>query len=385
MINFAIGRKAFLEEYFETKPLLSRNALDTDFYTWKDLDAAIMISETHGEGARLNKGGFIDESKYGNACWEIGYRKKSIIPENFYKEVNDGATIILNRIECVCTKSRLICAAISRFTGEAAIGNAYFANGKDESFGFHWDSHDVFAVQLKGKKRWLLKEPTFELPPKEIKSRDFRDAIANDPNHLDVEISEGDVLYIPRGWWHTAIPSDSPTLHIAVGIHTEKYHEVISKILNQRIQSDPRFRKTAQTNHLDRSLLAELLESLGDADANEKIIASLEIEKIKSNRSHSHISVERHLIEKSTSGLNAFDTIIVNTRQTIKNGHAHPQINGFTINLNELSTRVRDLLTSDATSITYGKLSDSLTNDEKESLNREINNLVRKSILILMR
>lgn len=32
-------------------------------------------------------------------------------------------------------------------------------------------------------------------------------------------LEDGDVLYIPRGWWHVAIPLDEPTLHLTFGIH----------------------------------------------------------------------------------------------------------------------------------------------------------------------
>ena len=30
---------------------------------------------------------------------------------------------------------------------------------------------------------------------------------------------DGDLLYIPRGWWHVATPLDEPTLHLTVGVN----------------------------------------------------------------------------------------------------------------------------------------------------------------------
>jgi hypothetical protein len=32
-------------------------------------------------------------------------------------------------------------------------------------------------------------------------------------------LQDGDLLYIPRGWWHVAVPVDEPTLHLTVGLH----------------------------------------------------------------------------------------------------------------------------------------------------------------------
>ena len=31
-------------------------------------------------------------------------------------------------------------------------------------------------------------------------------------------VEAGDLLYIPRGWWHVAVPCDEPTLHLTVGL-----------------------------------------------------------------------------------------------------------------------------------------------------------------------
>jgi len=32
-------------------------------------------------------------------------------------------------------------------------------------------------------------------------------------------LKDGDLLYIPRGWWHVATPLDEPTLHLTVGVN----------------------------------------------------------------------------------------------------------------------------------------------------------------------
>jgi hypothetical protein len=31
-------------------------------------------------------------------------------------------------------------------------------------------------------------------------------------------LNQGDLLYMPRGWWHVATPLDEPTLHLTVGV-----------------------------------------------------------------------------------------------------------------------------------------------------------------------
>src|SRR5438874_9679074 len=31
-------------------------------------------------------------------------------------------------------------------------------------------------------------------------------------------LEDGDLLYMPRGWWHVAAPVDEPTLHLTLGV-----------------------------------------------------------------------------------------------------------------------------------------------------------------------
>eukprot|EP01037_Dinobryon_pediforme_P025857 gene25857-28165_t len=99
--------------------------------------------------------------------------------------------------------------ALSTFTGLKTVANGYVAFGGDGTFGKHWDTHDVFAVQLLGRKQWQV--PIF-----------------------DEILEAGDVLYIPRGWWHRAIPLENQeTFHIAAGVHTAKVTDFVAWIVEQ--------------------------------------------------------------------------------------------------------------------------------------------------------
>jgi ribosomal protein L16 Arg81 hydroxylase len=41
-------------------------------------------------------------------------------------------------------------------------------------------------------------------------------------------LSDGDLLYIPRGWWHVAMPLDEPTLHLTVGVNNPTGADLLS-------------------------------------------------------------------------------------------------------------------------------------------------------------
>ncbi|HDL5119331.1 TPA: hypothetical protein PXA70_002564, partial [Mannheimia haemolytica] len=51
---------------------------------------------------------------------------------------------------------------IAQFTGCHIFLSLYIAFNTQRSFKSHWDSRDIFAVQMQGKKRWIIHTPTFK-------------------------------------------------------------------------------------------------------------------------------------------------------------------------------------------------------------------------------
>jgi ribosomal protein L16 Arg81 hydroxylase len=52
-------------------------------------------------------------------------------------------------------------------------------------------------------------------------------------------LEDGDVLYMPRGWWHVAFPRDEPTLHVTLGIRHPTGADVLTWVLDQ-VRESPR-------------------------------------------------------------------------------------------------------------------------------------------------
>jgi ribosomal protein L16 Arg81 hydroxylase len=91
--------------------------------------------------------------------------------------------------------------------------NLYASWRSENGFDLHWDSHEVMVLQLHGRKRWQVFAPTQEFPldvggPSRPTGAPVWDDLLN----------AGDVLYLPRGWWHVAYPVNEPSLHLTFGI-----------------------------------------------------------------------------------------------------------------------------------------------------------------------
>ena len=122
----------------------------------------------------------------------------------------------------------------------------------------HYDTHDVFVLQIHGKKVWRLYDPPFLSPIEFLplqrhesmremeKFRLGKDMSARDSCILTEEftLSAGDCLYLPRGFWHEAESNPGEvSCHLTVGIQPTTYLDVVSVALSQAAQSDVRLRE----------------------------------------------------------------------------------------------------------------------------------------------
>lgn len=84
-------------------------------------------------------------------------------------------------------------------------------------FGWHYDFEDVFIVQTRGIKEYLLRRNTVHPDPtRTTMPKDMHFELEHTPV-LSSTLWAGDWLYIPRGWWHMAHGHED-ALSISVGI-----------------------------------------------------------------------------------------------------------------------------------------------------------------------
>ncbi|MGQ0588664.1 MAG: JmjC domain-containing protein [Sphingosinicella sp.] len=113
--------------------------------------------------------------------------------------------------------------------------NCYASFGSDQGFGVHWDDHDVFALQLAGRKKWSLYGFSRAAPlALDVEATDLPP-----PEPIDeIEVHPGDVLYVPRGAWHTVFGLGEPSLHLAIGVTKRKGVDFLSWLID-RMRDDP--------------------------------------------------------------------------------------------------------------------------------------------------
>lgn len=191
-----------------------------------------------------------------------------IQPAELHAQLRDGASLVLDSVEKIHPPVGVAAEGLERFLGTSVQVNAYASWTEREGFGLHWDDHDVVVVQVHGSKRWRLYGSTREAPT-------FRDVETpekpeGDPV-ADIVLTPGDVLYLPRGWWH-AVTADQGTesLHLTFGLVSHTGADLLHWVVDQlrsglALRKDiPRFASLPDQSDFLAELRRELLDELAD-------------------------------------------------------------------------------------------------------------------------
>ncbi|MEO6393213.1 MAG: cupin domain-containing protein [Pyrinomonadaceae bacterium] len=182
-------------------------------------------------------------------------------------KLREGATLILDAADELYEPLTRLAESLERTFGEHIQVNAYAGWQSSPGFDLHWDDHDVLILQLYGQKKWEVRGPTRLYPL-------GRDAERNTerPERAVWEgiLSDGHLLYIPRGWWHGALPLIEPTLHLTVGIHNRTGVDLLGWLQDEMRSSElfrqdlPRFNSAEQRKEHGARMRSELISRFDD-------------------------------------------------------------------------------------------------------------------------
>jgi len=145
----------------------------------------------------------------------------------------DGATLVLQSVHRMHPPVARFCRELAAELGHATQCNAYITPaGEHQGFDFHHDTHDVFVLQVSGRKRWIVHEPVVRLPLASQPQAGAHLVREGAEPLLDVELEAGDALYLPRGYVHAALTTDEHSVHLTVGVLSTTWYDVLGDVVS---------------------------------------------------------------------------------------------------------------------------------------------------------
>jgi ribosomal protein L16 Arg81 hydroxylase len=146
---------------------------------------------------------------------DVGISNPRIRAKDVTDQLRRGATLSFDAIdELHPPLTRLSESFEAFFHGDTQI-NIYAAWRAVHGLDLHRDDQEVFILQVDGRKRWLLYGACVDgVDRTELSGTAVPPAGAL----LDQILQPGDLLYIPRGCGHVAVPMNEPALHLTVGL-----------------------------------------------------------------------------------------------------------------------------------------------------------------------
>ncbi|QYG09825.1 cupin domain-containing protein [Janthinobacterium sp. PAMC25594] len=381
MINFCVGREEFLSTYFEKQFLLLRSAADVGDVSWDFINGLLYLVEPALPQFKLLHEGTLDEDVYAEDCDEFGVKRRRLKKEQFYGLMGAGATAIFNRIEVYSPYIKGLCMEVADFAGGNVAANAYLSYTGSGTFGKHWDTHDVFVIQLFGTKRWQVFEPTLPLPLRSQTSQNVKRTCPEEAV-FDGVLEAGDVMYLPRGWWHVATPMDHVSFHVTVGMYYPNMMEYAAWCASKYLPEVLLARRSAHLDGMDQTDLDTLAELMRNAIANPLHYEEFRLERLLAERVVTPFNLERFTTERIVP--------LHDTRQIRLCSNLDTNLDRRYLRLNgSLSRRSQcDIdaigVLAERRNLSVGLLRVSLAEHTPEAINATLEDLLKKNIISLI-
>jgi lysine-specific demethylase/histidyl-hydroxylase NO66 len=211
----------FLQTYWGRAPLhrpTAGGAGFADLLSLDDVDTLVTSSFLRVPALRLVRDGTpLDPGTYTRSS-RLGGRQLTDVVDagKAYERFREGSTIVLQGLHRFWPALTGFARDLELELTQPVQVNAYVTPPTARGLAVHYDTHDVFVLQVAGSKRWSVYDPVLANP---LPSQPWSSA-RGDPGEptLTVCLQEGEVLYVPRGFPHSARAQEGVSAHLTVGV-----------------------------------------------------------------------------------------------------------------------------------------------------------------------
>lgn len=242
-----------------------------DLLTWQALNELLSTHLLSAPRLRLfREGTQVPVANYTREDPTTG--RQALVPDELYRELRDGASLVLDSIDQLHPPIARAADDLMRLVRESVQVNLYLVWGGRQGFDTHWDAHDTMIVQLAGSKHWTVRGPGRRFPMKVDNDHDHRPP---DTVLWEGDLARGDIIHVPRGWWHAVRGTGELSMHLTFGFTRRTGIDWVNWIVEQLYAEElfrqdlPRFAADAASErHADElvTALTKIVEANRPAD-----------------------------------------------------------------------------------------------------------------------
>lgn len=229
----------------------------TDLFNLSALDATLQFSHPAPPDIRVVKNQ--EELLPGRYTAEPG----NLDLNQLYKAYNEGYSLVLNRMQRYDAALHHFAKALEESFNFGVRLNAYLTPSGATALAPHFDTHDVFVLQISGSKTWSLydggkKTPLLDTFQPVIAQQDLPAA------SREVTLEAGQMMYLPRGTIHSAHCTEDHSLHVTAGIYPLQWYDLLQKALMVYSETDESMRQAITPGFLSGGSEKEMPERFAD-------------------------------------------------------------------------------------------------------------------------
>jgi mannose-6-phosphate isomerase-like protein (cupin superfamily) len=147
-----------------------------------------------------------------------------------YALYREGGTIHLRNLQRYLPAIEKLWRSLSHYFHTQVRINLWATSSNEFTPFIHYDTHDIFILQVHGRKQWTLyqRNPKLYAPRSGSTSLDRQDVGV--PVHT-IPLTAGDILYVPAGQPHCVTTMDPHSIHLAIGVYPVLWRDVLEGAL----------------------------------------------------------------------------------------------------------------------------------------------------------
>lgn len=263
-LSMGIPVGQFLEDYWQQKPLLMRQALT-------DIDVSVSPEELAG----LAMEDFVESRIVCAPNWTVRYGPFS--EQDFLNLPKDQWTLLVQGADQLLPNVAELFDHF-RFLPSWRLDDIMISYATDGgNVGPHFDQYDVFLLQVQGKRRWRIGDACDE--DSELLSDCELSILKNFTSQQEWILESGDILYLPPKIAHWGVALDD-CMTFSIGFRAPSNEEILHRYVEERLTrlNPARFKdqeiNLSDVNCIPQAAIQQVRDLLLQALDNEDAIAA---------------------------------------------------------------------------------------------------------------